>query len=131
MIFYYCEECGKLATDVNTVDSPLTCCGQEMKILEADTTDAAVEKHVPEVNILDNKIHVVVGSTRHPMADDHYIEMIAVEKGDNFFAVQRLHPGQEPEATFVLQEGPIDKDADGPITVYEFCNLHGLWKSEL
>ena len=30
-----------------------------------------------------------------------------------------------PEATFVLSDG------ETPKAVYEFCNLHGVWKKEL
>ena len=50
-----------------------------------NTTDAAVEKHVPVVEINDNKVTVTVGSVLHPMLDVHYIEWIILETDRGFF----------------------------------------------
>ena len=36
-----------------------------------------------------------------------------------------LKPGEKPVAEFALLEG------EKPVAVYEYCNLHGLWKKEL
>jgi len=36
-----------------------------------------------------------------------------------------LQPGEAPEAVFALAEG------QKAVAVYEYCNLHGLWKAEL
>jgi len=99
----------------------LVCCGQDMKKLEANTTDAATEKHVPVVVKEDGKIKVTVGSTIHPMIDTHYIEWIALDTGDRL-QIAYLKPGMEPKAEF--------GDASAG-TVYEYCNLHGLWKAEI
>jgi superoxide reductase len=35
-----------------------------------------------------------------------------------------LHPGDAPHAKFALTED------EKPTVVYEYCNLHGLWKAE-
>ena len=35
----------------------------------------------------------------------------------------RLDAGEKPEAAFHVPAG-------APVTVYEYCNLHGLWKAE-
>ena len=35
-----------------------------------------------------------------------------------------LKPGDKPVAVFALTEG------DEVVAAYEYCNLHGLWKSE-
>ena len=45
--------------------------------LKANSVDAAVEKHVPVYEIVGDKINVTVGSTVHPMSDEHYIMWIA------------------------------------------------------
>lgn len=121
MNFYYCEQCGSLMVEANKVEVKKVCCGEEMQLLEAGTTDAAVEKHVPEITRDGNKVDVVVGSTPHPMEEDHFIESIVAVQGDNYQVV-RLNPGDEPKASFTVEDGPVE--------VYEFCNLHGLWKAE-
>ena len=86
------------------------------------TTDAAVEKHVPVYEIKDNMLYVCVGEVEHPMAEEHYIEWIAVQTASGN---QRkiLKPGDAPKATFALVEG------DEVQAVYAYCNLHSLWKA--
>ena len=49
-----------------------------MNELVANTTEAAVEKHIPVVNIDGNKVKVQVGSTLHPMIPEHHIAWIYV-----------------------------------------------------
>ena len=105
-------------------DGGAACGGSPMQELLANTTDAAQEKHVPAVNYSDGKLQVQVGSVAHPMAEEHYIVFIAAEFGDQ--AVRKnLKPGEKPEAAFCIGA------YHGPVTVYEYCNLHGLWKKEL
>jgi superoxide reductase len=92
-----------------------------MDLLVENTTDAAVEKHVPVIEELDHGVKVTVGSVPHPMAEDHYIEWIeVVADGKSYTAY--LNPGDAPEATFCVKAGDIT-------TVREYCNLHGHWKS--
>jgi len=124
MKFYVCEHCGNKVTFVDNKGVPVVCCGQPMTELVANTTDAAVEKHVPEVKVEGNKVTAVVGSVEHPMISEHYIQFIALEteKGSQ---IKYLKPEEKPEASFCVQEG------DKAVAVYEYCNLHGLWKKEL
>ena len=121
--FYICKHCGNIA--MKPVDSgvPLVCCGEEMAVLEANSTDAATEKHVPAVTVTGNEVHVEVGSTQHPMEEDHYIEWVylVTEKG---VQSKCFKPGEAPAADFVLVD-------DRPIAVYEYCNKHGLWVAEI
>lgn len=119
--FFVCEECGSLVAKVNDAKPTPVCCGQPMKELKANTVDAAKEKHVPVIEREGNKVHVEVGSTLHPMEEDHWIEIIALVQGDKV-QIQTLKPGDEPKADFLAEEGPV--------TAYEFCNKHGLWKAE-
>lgn len=120
MKLYHCEESQALVLALQEVNS-LKCCDKEMEVLKAGTVDAAVEKHVPCVKREGNTLHVVVGEVEHPMTEEHWIQMIAVEQGDHLQVVT-LHPNEAPKACFTVN--------DGPVTVYEFCNLHGLWKTE-
>lgn len=120
--FYKCEMCGNVV--VKLVDSkvPLVCCGQKMQELVPNTVDASGEKHVPVVTHLDgNMIKVEVGSVAHPMTDEHHIAFIYVETEDGGIKVDLK---DKPEAVIAL-------GSSKPIAVYEYCNLHGLWKTEL
>ena len=122
--FYRCKHCGNIVGKIYDSGVPIVCCGENMEELTANTSDGAYEKHVPVVKVEGNMVHVVVGSTEHPMAEDHYIEWIALQtKNGN----QRicLKPGDKPKACFAICDG------DEVEAVYEYCNLHGLWKAEL
>ena len=65
--FYKCMHCGNIAIKPFDSGVPLVCCGEQMTELTANTTDAAVEKHVPVVRVDGANVHVEVGSTLHPM----------------------------------------------------------------
>ncbi len=100
--------------------SEFTCCGETMRQLKENTTDAAQEKHVPVVEKVEGGIKVTVGSVPHPMEEDHYIEWIEVIDGPKSF-MHFLRPGEAPEAVF-----PVENAA---VTVREHCNKHGLWRT--
>ncbi len=116
-----CKECGKIAVVLKDSACPTKCCGEAMVELKANTTDGAVEKHVPVVTREGNKVTVTVGSVEHPMLEEHYIEFIILETKTGF-RVAYLNPGDKPCADFYADE-PV-------IAVYEYCNLHGFWKTE-
>ena len=65
--FLVCKHCGNIVEVVKESGVPIVCCGEKMMELKANTSDGAVEKHVPEVNINGNNVLVTVGSTLHPM----------------------------------------------------------------
>ena len=98
--FYKCEVCGKVI-QVETPGAPVSCCGKPMVELKANSQDAAVEKHIPEVTVDGNKISAVVGSVIHPMTVEHHIEWLwlETEKGGQFWY---LKPNEEPKAEFVV-----------------------------
>ncbi len=118
--FYRCRHCGNIITFLKASGAPVSCCGEPMKKLEANTTDASTEKHVPVVTQVDGKVQVIIGSVLHPMVDEHYIEWIACVSEEKV-EFRYLEPGVQPMAEFYnITSG----------TVYEYCNLHGLWKAE-
>lgn len=120
IIFYRCEICGNMVALLKNGGGTLTCCEQAMTKLEPNTSDGAKEKHVPFINKENGKIKVAIGSTLHPMLTEHHIEWIALDNGEKTEIVY-LKPGMEPIAEFAeVSSG----------TVYEYCNLHGLWKAE-
>ena len=59
--FYKCMHCGNIAIKPFDAGVPLVCCGEKMTELTANTTDAAVEKHVPVVRVDGSNVHVEVG----------------------------------------------------------------------
>ena len=124
MVFLKCAGCGKIVGMVKNSACPTKCCGEPMEEMIPNTTDGALEKHVPFVTVNGREITVQVGETIHPMMDAHYIEWIALETKEG---AQRkvLKPGDEPVARFALTEG------DEAVAAYEYCNLHGFWKKEL
>lgn len=67
MKFFKCSHCGNIVAYVQSNGPKVSCCGEEMKELVANTTDAATEKHVPVVEIDGNLVTVSVGSVTHPM----------------------------------------------------------------
>lgn len=120
MDVYRCELCGHIIEVVNNGQGTLVCCGQNMTFLAENTQDAAVEKHVPVIDVTDDGVKVSVGSVAHPMAEDHYIQWIEVIVGGKTCR-KWLNPGDAPEALF--------KVTGSPIAAREYCNLHGHWKA--
>ena len=121
---FKCNHCGNIFEVVNDAKVVPVCCGEPMRELKANTTDAAQEKHVPEVSVEGNLVKVKVGSVEHPMTEEHHIAFIYLET-ENGVARKDLDHTGKPEAVFTLAEG------EKPVAVYEYCNLHGLWKKEL
>lgn len=121
MKFYRCKHCGQIIAKVKDTKVPVICCGEPMSEIIPGTTDGAAEKHVPVYEVKDNIVNVQIGSVPHPMEEKHYIEWVALETK---FGNQRkeLKPGQEPKVSFALLPG------DEVIAVYEYCNIHSLWK---
>ena len=122
MTLYKCEHCGNIIAYLKDSGVRVQCCGEEMKPLIPNTTDAAGEKHVPVIAVDVNTVTVAVGAVEHPMLDAHYIEWILLETKEGRQR-KTLTPGEKPVAVFSLTAG------DEVIAAYEYCNLHGLWKA--
>lgn len=122
--FYYCDKCKNVAVKAYNAGPALFCCGEKMSEMVAGSTDAAQEKHVPFVTLEGNKVTVQVGEVVHPMTQEHHIGFILLQTDKATTRVDLDHT-QEPKAEFTLGEG------EKAIAVYEFCNLHGLWKKDL
>lgn len=122
MTFYRCEHCGNIVAYIHDSSVRCQCCGEEMKPLVPNTSDGAGEKHVPVIEQNGRTVTVTVGSVEHPMLEAHYIEWIMLETKEGRQR-KALKPGEKPVATFALT------DTDAVVAAYEYCNLHGLWKS--
>ncbi|MBN1349622.1 desulfoferrodoxin [candidate division KSB1 bacterium] len=117
---YKCEICGNIVEVLHTGDGQLVCCGQPMKLLKENTTDAATEKHVPVIGKKGSKVTVTVGSVAHPMVAEHYIEFIELLADGKVYR-KFLKPGDKPQAEFEVTASKVE--------AREYCNLHGLWKA--
>ena len=102
--FFYCKHCGKIIVIVKDSVAPTICCGEEMLELVPGTTDAAVEKHVPVVNVEGNKVTVSVGSVAHPMLPEHFSKWVVLVT-DKGIQKKQFKPGDEPKAEFALLDG--------------------------
>ena len=124
MKLYVCPVCGNVVEKIVDKGVPVVCCGKPMVELTANTTDGALEKHVPVLSIDGDKLHVKVGEVSHPMTDEHLITTIIAVFNSQVLRVD-LTSADQPEAVFAIG------DYKGTIGVYEYCNLHGLWKATI
>ena len=115
---YKCELCGNIVEVLTGAGGTLVCCGQNMNLLEEKSADFAIEKHVPVIEKIDGGIKVTVGSSPHPMTDEHYIEWIELI-ADRTVYRKFLKPGDVPEAIFQISAENVE--------AREHCNVHGLW----
>lgn len=121
--FYICRHCGNLIEMVHDAKVPVFCCGQKMEALVPNTVEASGEKHIPVVALKGNEVHVNVGSVDHPMVPEHFIEWVYVETEKGGYR-KELNPGSDPNVVFSLGD-------DKAVAVYAYCNLHGLWMTQL
>ena len=122
--FYKCKHCGNVVLKLVDGGAPMTCCGETMEEMEPNSSGAAPEKHLPVVNKFDDRIEVEVSDVEHPMTEEHMIDFIAIDKGCGTY-IKPLDPGKPAQAKFYT------KHPGAVRAVYEYCNLHGLWKTEL
>ena len=121
--FFRCKHCGNFVGLVTGGGVPMICCGEPMEELIPNTSDGAGEKHVPAVYVDGNTVTVQVGTVMHPALPEHHIEFIYLET-ENGGQRKSIVVGADPVAHFLLT-------GDKPVAVYEYCNLHGLWKAEI
>ncbi len=120
--FYKCNHCGNVIEKIVDAGVPVVCCGEKMEELIPNTVDASGEKHLPVVTWIDNQtIKVEVGSVHHPMLPEHHIAFVYVETEHGGI---RVNLTDKPEAIICLGN-------EKAVAVYEYCNLHGLWKVAL
>ena len=121
--FFICKHCGNMIGLIEDRGVPLVCCGEDMTELIANTTEASVEKHLPSVTVSGDSVNVQIGSVPHPMEEGHHISFVYVETE---IGGQRkcLKLGEDPKLRFCFAD-------DKPVAVYAYCNLHGMWKTEI
>ena len=121
--FYICAHCGNIVEMVKDAGVNPVCCGQKMDELIPGSVEASGEKHIPAVKVDKDKVEVNVGSVDHPMVDVHWIEWVQLVTDKGSYR-KWLNPGEAPNVRFWLGD-------EKPLAVYAYCNLHGLWKTDL
>lgn len=96
----------------------------DVKEIVPNSVDAATEKHLPVITCSGHTVTVNVGSVTHPMSEEHSITTVILET-QNGGQYQYLPSSGQPVAKFQVSDG------DKAIAAYAYCNLHGLWKTEI
>ena len=121
--FYVCEHCGNIIGVIHNAGVPMMCCGQKMTLLEPGTVEASHEKHIPVVEKNGDIVKITIGSVAHPMLEEHHITWVYLQT--NRGGQRKCLPiGGEPTVSFALCD-------ETPVAVYAYCNLHGLWKTDI
>lgn len=129
--FYLCKICGNLVEKVEDSGLAPFCCAKKMQLLEPNENEGIKEKHVPVSKVtqlpfetVSQKVamlvHVEVGSDPHPTLNNHYIKWIQLETDYGSYR-HLLNPGDAPATDFIIC------GCETILTVYAYCNLHGLW----
>ncbi|MCQ2228803.1 MAG: desulfoferrodoxin [Bacteroidales bacterium] len=123
--FYFCPVCGNVV--MKMVDSGVapSCCGRTMEELAPHTQEEAngQESHLPVVIRVDvYNVKVAVGTKMHPSLPNHHIEFLYLQTAHGG-RIHFLEPTEEPCATFCC--------LGTPIAAYAYCNIHGLWKTDV
>ena len=121
--FYLCEHCGNIIGMIHDAGVPMMCCGQKMTKLEPGVVEASHEKHIPVVSVDGNIVTVTIGSVEHPMVEEHSILWVYLQT-DRGGQRKCLEVGKAPIVSFALTD-------EKPVAAYAYCNLHGLWKSDI
>lgn len=121
--FYICRKCKNTVGLIHAGDQPLSCCGEWMTHMPIRNEKEYEQKHTPRVCYKDDRVTVDVGTVMHPQTDSHGISWIYLET-DRGGQRKQLMPGTRPYAEFALKD-------ERPTAAYAFCNMHGLWKTDI
>ena len=118
---YKCSICGNIVEVLHNGIGELVCCGKPMDLQIEKTGEEGNEKHKPVIEkASDGSTLIKVGSTPHPMEEEHHIEWIEAIVGNKVIR-KKLSPGEKPEMNL----------CDVKVTsARAYCNVHGLWKSD-
>ena len=97
--FLVCDEDKAIVELISEHKENISCNGKPMHELVPNSTNAAQEKHVPQVAVNGNTVKVDVGSVRHPMEEGHSIKWVCIHTNQG---VQRkcLKEHTEPVVEF-------------------------------
>ena len=119
--FYKCSKCEAIFEVITPhCCDELLCCGEYVELIKANEGHGLEDKHIPVVKREGDNLTVCVGRVLHPMSKEHNIVWVEV-KSKYFEQRETLKKGDDPIAMFQVPEKV-------PVTVFAYCNIHGLWK---
>lgn len=123
---YKCSVCGNLVQVILPAGGELVCCGKPMTHLEPknNSDEMLEEKHVPYFIHDNNNEYIQIGSTLHPMSNEHFIQFVEVFSQDkNKVILQYFSPDEKPIMN-------LDASLAKNCSSLAYCNIHGLWEGE-
>lgn len=120
---YKCNVCGNLVQVILSGAGELVCCGEPMKLIEANKEENSQlkEKHTPVFEEKDGEKFVTL--KYHPMTEEHYIQFIEVyPKDKSSMHLKYLNPNERAEFNLNKLEDELE--------AVEMCNIHGLWRGQ-
>lgn len=121
MNFYYCESCQQISFHIVDKDHHITCCDEEMRLLIPNEDKEEHKDHHINLRKVGNFLSITIGDA-HQMIDVHHIEFIVLETNQG---MQIKKISDMAQASFILDH------LEDIISVYAYCNLHGLFKLSL
>ena len=107
-----------------TAGGELLCCGQPMQELIANTAEGRRKKAPARCQKGRGRYRRRRGQRPHPMSEEHsinWVYLLTTKGGQR----KNLPFDGRPVARFRLT------DDDEPVSAYAYCNLHGLWKTDI
>ncbi|MBN2444999.1 MAG: hypothetical protein JXJ04_26830 [Spirochaetales bacterium] len=136
---FLCKVCGHIEFNAAPEKCPVCGAPKSSFALNAEAVMPAEkegkEKHVPVIITTNacglipdecKDAHIKVGSTPHPMQEDHWIQWIDIYINKKFSARYMMFP-QSLQATIGIH---IKSNQTGTLQAIEHCNKHGSWMAE-
>lgn len=120
MEYFKCSECEKIFMSEESSKTGCQTCSSLEKIVP-NSSGASEAKHMPSIKIEGDQVIVSIGEELHPMKEEHLITWVAAEYQDAYIRYA-LHADEEPIVTFDYEEG---------MTIYSYCNVHGLFSKKI
>lgn len=116
-----CNKCGEIVKSIVSCSCDncgIICCDEVMRDVKANSVECAVEKHIPNYEVVGDEI---VASVNHVMTEEHFISFISLVV-DNKEYIVYLKANDECKVRFPYIAGS---------KLYSYCNLHGLWEIDV
>ena len=123
---YRCSVCENLVEVLSCGNGELVCCGKPMELINTNESDLKElnDKHVPLIEKNIEGFTIRVGSTVHPMTNEHHIDFIqAISKDFKYVKTKFLSVEEAPQLN-------IKCKCENSVWARALCNIHGLFKKE-
>ena len=97
---YKCSICNNLVEVLECGQGELVCCGKPMELIKANDSDKPElnDKHVPVIEKTVDGYKIRIGTSIHPMTQEHHIKFIqAISKDLKYVKTKFLSIAETPE----------------------------------